>query len=113
MNNWDITSFEHATELAVAKTKATGNLHLPVDHGNSTSPRYSVTVAPKVGDFVSEAINGDYYPDGKIVRITKTWTCVTDSGKRFRRVKQSACWKIERGYTVMVNGHINRLNPEF
>jgi hypothetical protein len=114
---WDIETFEQATQWAADKTESTGVLHLPVDRGDSTSPRYTITPAPIVGEFVSEVINGDYYPDSKIVRITKAWTCITESGKRFRRVKSTACWKIEGGYTVMVagmvEGNLDRLNPEF
>ena len=112
MDNWNIKSFEHATELAAAETKATGKLHIACDRGEYCAPRYYVAPVPVVGEEVSYAINGDYYPCGVVTSVSKTLKKITTSeGKSFYRSKLSGVWK--SGYVSLVSGHINRLNPEF
>jgi len=112
MNHWNIKSFEHATELAAAQTQATGKLHIACDRGPSCSPRFHVEPAPVVGEAVSYAFNGDYYPCGVITSISKTMKKITTSeGRVFYRRKQTAVWK--DSIWCMVSGHINRWNPEF
>ena len=113
MNNWNIKSFEHATELAAAQTQATGKLYIACDRGECCSPRFHVEPAPVVGEEVSIGFNGDYYPCGVITSISKTMKKITTSeGKVFYRKRQMAVWKAD-GIWCMVNGHINRWNPEF
>jgi hypothetical protein len=112
MDNWDIKSFEHATELAAAETQATGKQHIACDRGDHCAPRYSVAPVPVVGEEVSYAFNGDYYPCGVITAISKTLKKITTSeGKVFYRKRQTDVWK--SGIWSLVDGHINRLNPEF
>ena len=88
---------------------ATGE-SLPVDAGEWCSPRFDVIEAPAVGEFVTKAFNGDYYPEGEIVKITATWQIKTSAGKIFRRHKNSACWKDSNGYG-MISGHHDERNP--
>lgn len=112
MNNWNIKSFDHATELAVAETQATGKLHIACDRGEWCSPRYYVAPVPVVGEPVSYAFNGDYYPCGVITKISKTLQKITTSdGKVFFRKRKTDVWK--SSIWSLVNGHIERQNPEF
>lgn len=91
----------------------TGETYIAVDNGSNVSPRFDVTEIPKVGDAVSFAFNGDYYPDGHVVKISKTLKVIeTSSGKRYYRVKQTGCWKHNRMWSL-VKGHIDQRNPSF
>lgn len=113
IDNWNIKSFEHATELAAAETQSTGKLHIACDRGEYCSPRYYVAPAPVVGEEVSYAFNGDYYPCGVITAISKTLKKVTTSeGRVFYRKRQTGTWKSD-GMWCLVNGHISERNPEF
>jgi hypothetical protein len=44
INRNDITSLAHAEEIAQDATELTGNLHIGVDRGSSTSPRFDVVL---------------------------------------------------------------------
>ena len=111
--SWNIKSFEHATELAAAETQSTGKLHIACDRGESCSPRYYVAPVPAIGEEVSYAFNGDYYPCGVITAISKTLKKITTSeGKVFYRRRQTGSWVMDSTWSL-VNGHINRWNPEF
>jgi hypothetical protein len=113
IDNWNIKSFEHATELAAAETQSTGKLHIACDRGESCSPRYYVAPVPAIGEEVSYAFNGDYYPCGVITAISKTLKKITTSeGKVFYRRRQTGSWVMDSTWSL-VNGHINRWNPEF
>lgn len=110
-NDWK--SFERVTEIAAQLTEATGVTYLPTDSGPNVSPRYDVIAAPVVGAEVSKAFNGDYYPEGVIVSISKTFKRVeTSTGAVFFRRKNSGAW-IENGTWCMVEGHVSRMNPSF
>lgn len=113
VNRW--ASFEEAEDIAAQATELTGDLHLACDRSRYVSPRYVVVRAPKVGDKVSYAFNGDYYPDGVIRHVTKT-TCrvvKTDTGRTYYRRKLGAGWKMQGGTWSLVPGHISRYNREF
>lgn len=110
-NDW--RTLERATEVAEAVTEFTGELYIPVDRGAYTSPRFDVIRAPKVGDKVSYAFNGDSRPCGEIVKISPTMKKITTSdGKEFYRRGQSASW-INNGTWSMIQGHHNERNPSF
>lgn len=110
----DFKNFQRAVEIAEQITAATGELYLPVDNTANVSPRYDVIRAPAVGDEVSYAFNGDYYPCGKIVKISPTYKKITtDTGNTFYRTRlNSANWKMD-GTWSLVRGHIERQNPCF
>ena len=94
-------------------TLKTDEHHMMVDRGPSTDPRYTVIRTPKVGDPVSRAFNGDYYPDGEIARISPTFKVITTTtGTRFYRHGQSALW-LANGMWSMVRGHRDERNPSF
>ena len=113
MNNWNIKSFEHTTELASAQTQVTGKLHIACDRGEYCSPRFHIEAAPVVGEEVSYAFNGDYYPCGTIAAISKSLKLVTTStGRKFYRRGQSGAW-LNNGMWSLVSGTHSRLNPEF
>ena len=69
---------------------------------------------PEVGEEVSRGFNGDYYPCGKIVRISKSYgKIVTEDGTVFiRQKKNPVCWLYNK-YSSMVPGRIDERNPHF
>lgn len=107
-NDWH--TFDAAKEVA-AKLGAD---YLAIDAGVHVSPRYDVIKMPKVGDKVSYAFNGDYYPCGEIKSVSKFphRVIVTTEGQKFYRRGDSGSWKYNRTWSL-VQGHISRLNPEF
>lgn len=108
--------FLFAQQIADGASKLAGRAFLATDAGDHVSPRYDVIEAPKVGDDVSRAFNGDYYPVGKIVAIHKNYRRIVVDGDRgrliFSRRKESGAW-VNKGMWSLVPGVINRLNPEF
>lgn len=113
MNNWNIKSLDHAAELAVAETESTGKLHIACDRGASCSPRYYVAAVPAVGDPVSYAFNGDYYPCGSVAAVSKTLKKITTTeGQVFYRRRLTGSWVMDSTWSLVI-GHIERLNPEF
>jgi len=87
--------------------------YIATDAGRSCSPRYDVISRPQVGDEVSYAFNGDYYPDGTITKISPTLKKITtDTGSTFYRVRQTGSWK-KNGTWSLVHGHIDKRNPSF
>lgn len=112
-SRWDWTSHAEVVALAEQLTKLTGKLYLGTDAGESTSPRFDVKEAPRLGDKVSRSFNGDSYPCGEIVKITPTWQITTSDGTKFRRYKESGGWRqAGRGFW-MVGGHLDERNPHF
>lgn len=111
----DFQSLEDAQLVADGATKFTGEQHFAIDQGSNHYPRYDVIRAPAVGDEVSYAFNGDYYPAGKINKISKTHRRVsTDAGQTFfRRSPTKGSWVLKGGTFSMVHGTHNRWNPEF
>lgn len=113
MTRRDIKSVEHAAEIAESAQKATGKTYLPIDSGSGVWPRFDVIEAPAVGDDVSYAFNGDYYPCGQIKSISASFRLIiTTEGQKFYRRRESACWKYN-GVWSMVDGHHSELNPSF
>lgn len=112
-NDW--RSLDAAKVVATKATAFSGKLHLAVDRGAHTSPRYDVIEAPAVGDEVSYAFNGDYYPAGKINRVSASLNRIaTDAGHVFYRTgKDSGRWVRAGGTWSMVAGTHDRRNPEF
>lgn len=112
---WDFKTFDVAEMIAAeAMALNDGNVYIAVDGGRSISPRYDVIRAPAVGDEISYAFNGDYYPDGKIKRISKTRKKITsDTGRTYYRTDEhSGCWRSD-GTWSMVQGHVDKRNPCF
>lgn len=106
-NDWH--TFEAAKEVAAAL----GPKYVATDAGGGVSPRYDVQELPQIGDKVSYAFNGDYYPCGVIASISKSLKVITtDEGHKFYRKRETGCWKYD-GTWSLVQGHISRLNPEF
>ncbi len=113
-SRWDWKSLTTAQEVADKLNEKAGELrYIATDAGVHVSPRYDVIELPKVGDKVSYAFNGDYYPCGVVTKISKTLRKIsTSEGRDFYRVRQTGCWK-NNGTWSLVPGHISRLNPEF
>jgi len=113
MTRHDFKSMDQAGEIAKSATEVTGKLYLPVDAGSGVWPRFDVIEAPAVGDEVSYAFNGDYYPCGTIKSISASFRLITTTeGQKFYRRRESACWKYN-GVWSMVDGHREELNPSF
>lgn len=110
-NDW--TSKEEVDTLAAKLTEVTGDLYLGLASGGCVRPQFDIFKAPKVGDEVSMGFNGDYYPCGKIVSISKTLRkIVTDNGTTFWRRGQGARW-LNCGTFAMIPGVHNERNPSF
>jgi hypothetical protein len=112
LNRNDIRNFHEAYLLAESATKLSGKRYIPTDAGEHVAPRFDVKEAPAVGDLVSHSFNGDSYPDGVIVKISKTLKVVTTStGKRYHRRGLTGSW-VNNGWSL-VPGHRYTQNPHF
>lgn len=116
LNRNDIDTLDVAERLAASATKNLGRLFIPTDATESTSPRYDVIEAPRVGDEVSKTFNGDYYPCGKIVSISKSLHIITtfEAGfkvLRFYRRKMTGSWIQSGGTWTLVPGVLDERNP--
>lgn len=113
-NRNDIVSMQHAVELA----QTTGGKYMAIDSGPNVSPRFDIIETPKVGDDCSKAFNGDYYPVGKIVKVSgDDLRVITVDGPRgvlrFYRKGQSGRWVQTGGTWGLVAGVHNDWNREF
>lgn len=113
----DICSFEDAQEIAQQANALTHPYpveFIAVDRGQGCWPQYDVVTAPRVGDKISRTLNGDYYPDGEIVKISgqNNRIVTTSTGRRYYRRGLSNTWLADKHWALAV-GHIDRLNPEF
>ena len=93
-----------------------GKVFLPVDRGSWVSPRYTVIeFGFQVGDEVSMGFNGDFYPEGKIAKISNDYRIVTlENGKRFFRTghKLGESWRYDKTW-YLVPGIRDERNPSF
>ena len=112
-NRWDWASFQEVTRLASYITAMSGKTYVAVDNGNGCSPRYDVQRAPAIGDEVSYGFNSDYYPDGVVVKVSKTLQVTTSTGSTYRRRGNSGSWCKPGGTWSLVMGHIYEQNPHF
>lgn len=109
----DWNSFEQVKQIARLLSLNTRTTYLAVDEGPNVSPRFDIIEPPKVGDKVSYGFNGDYYPDGEIIKITKTWQITTSTGNRYLRYRNTSTWLRTGGTWALVPGHRNERNPSF
>jgi hypothetical protein len=113
---WNFRTFADA-EMMAAKANALndGETYIATDAGPNVSPRYDVKTLPKVGQEVSYAFNGDYYPCGKIVSVGKgpKATVKTSTGEVFYRRKLTGGWLKKGGTWWLVMGTHAKLNPSF
>ncbi len=113
LDRYALESFEDAEKEAARRTEETGDLHVACDRSEYVWPRYSVVRAPQVGDEVSYGFNGDTYPDGVIVKVSKTLKKVTtDSGRTYYRRRKTGSW-VSGGTWSLVAGHISTYNRSF
>lgn len=103
-------------QLADSASKLDGKAYIAADSGPNVSPRYDVIEAPKIGDEVSKAFNGDFYPVGRVVAIQKNYRRIRVEGPRgpmiFCRRGESGAW-LNKGMWSLVPGSISQWNPEF
>lgn len=114
-SRWDWKDLDTAQQIAEGATKLTGRLHIGIDNGPCVSPRFDIMEAPAVGDEVSYAFNGDYYPDGVITSVTKGSLKVvrTSTGSTYYRRRNTGNWKKAGGTWSLVPGHRTDKNPSF
>lgn len=108
-SDWDLSTMAEAEVEADRRMDREGGRWVAVDRGPHVSPRYGVARVPGVGEPVSRGLNGDTYPDGVVVRVTRT-QIVTDTGHVYRRRGLTGSWK--HGHWCLVEGHERRWNPE-
>lgn len=109
----DMKEFGDAERIAEQATKLTGTRYIAIDNGGGMWPRFDVIEAPVVGASVSYCFNGDYYPDGEIVHVTKgTLRQIrTSTGNVYYRRGNSGRWVMKGGTWSLVNGHRDERNP--
>lgn len=108
-----VDSWKEAEELAASLTSLLDAVYLPYDMGEYHSPRFGVVKLPKIGDLVSKGFNGDYYPEGTVVSISKSYKKIsTSTGVHFYRFRQTRSW-VSHGTWGMVRGHVSERNPSF
>lgn len=107
----DLMNLEQATMVAAQMSAALNELHVPTDSGPHCYPRYSVTRVPQVGDLVSYSFNGDSYPDGEVVAVTKTLQVKTSGGHTYRRKRETGSWVRPGGTWSLIRGHVSERNP--
>jgi hypothetical protein len=106
-NDW--TSRAQVDGIARYLTAMTGDLYV----GTERNAEFDIVRAPKVGDEVSYAFNGDCYPDGTIVKVSKTLIVETSTGKTYRRHRDTGAWLQTGGTWSLINGHVYEQNPSF
>lgn len=79
-----------------------------VDYGPNCSPRWDVVRDFQVDEFVSRGFNGDYYPEGVVVKKTRT-SFTTSTGLTFRK-NRAGFYLYDRMWAA-VHGHKNERNP--
>lgn len=110
----DFKSYDEVVDVAAKVSELTGKQFIGFDDGEWTSHRFGIMEPPKVGDEVSYGFNGDAYPCGTIVKITKGWRVTTSTGKVFNRSRKiRSNWLMVGGTWSLLQGHISRQNPEF
>lgn len=109
----DWKSLKQVNRIARLLTATTGKRYLGVDEGSSVYPRFDIIEPFQIGDRVSCAFNGDYYPDGRIVKITPSFQITTNTGNRYLRIGNTSRWRKVGGTWILVPGHISSLNPSF
>jgi hypothetical protein len=98
---------------AEAVAAQAGAEYMAIDNGSNVWPRFDVIRAPRVGDAVSMAFNGDSYPDGEITSISASGRLVTTStGAKYYRRKLTGRW-VKGGTWTLSQGHHERRNPSF
>jgi hypothetical protein len=108
-NDWK--TLARAEELAAQLTASTGATYLATDAGPNCSPRYDVIEVPMIGAEVSRYFNGDGYPAGTIVKISRTFKRIeTSEGVVFFRRGKTGSW-VNDGTWSMVAGRVNDRNP--
>ena len=113
-DHWDWNLIQQVEKVAAKATECFGKLYLPTERSGVGRDRFNIVEAPVVGDEVSYAFNGDSYPDGTIVSVSKSFKKITTStGNVYFRSKNSGCWLKSGGTWSMVAGHVRKQNPEF
>jgi len=111
---WNLKTFADAEVLAEQVSKEKGYVHLAYDYGTNVSPRYGIVAPPKVGEDISYAFNGDYYPDGQVKSVSANCRVITTTGGHtFYRRLRTPNWKMAGGTWFLVKGHRNDKNPCF
>ncbi len=116
---WDWNSWERVHYIAGKLNETAGKVvYLATDAGDCVRPRYDIIEAPAVGDKISYSFNGDSYPDGEIVKISKDYRIVTSStgSKYYRRIRDGrpgGAWVKTGGTWSMIKGHVSEWNREF
>jgi hypothetical protein len=94
----------------------TGVEHIIFNSADESWPFWEVSRLPQIGDEISYGFNGDSYPCGTIVKISKTMKKITGSGGdtfyRSPKPRQQSTWRKHKTWT-MTFGHTEKRNPSF
>lgn len=108
-------SYDEALALAAALTARFDFPFIAEDRGESCHPRFAVIQGWQIGEPVSYAFNGDYYPCGFITKMTERKIEATDHNghvRAFFRRRLTGSWR-HSGTWGLVHGWHNDQNPEF
>ncbi len=111
-NDWK--TFEAAEKVAAQLNEVEGyQRFIPTDAGPHCSPQYDICEIPKVGDKVSKSFNGDSYPEGEIVSISKSLKVIkTSTGLSFYRRRLTGAL-VNHDTWSLIPGHHFEQNPSF
>ncbi len=113
VEGFESSDAEEAKRFAQSMTDFGNVIYMSYKQDGYSDRPYRVKPAPQIGDFVSYAFNGDYYPDGEIVAISASFRRIkTESGNVYWRNKEAYQWKYEKTWS-MVKGHHDERNPSF
>lgn len=112
-DRWSWNSFAQVEKIAAELSENTSKKYIATDAGLSCFPRYGVMEMYLIGDGVSISFNGDSYPAGTIVSISKCNKIImTDTGKKFLRRKSTGSW-VNNSFWFLRIGHHSEQNPSF
>ncbi|USN15123.1 hypothetical protein LESZY_00890 [Brevundimonas phage vB_BpoS-Leszy] len=121
-----LQDYQVAIEAAKDATDMTKVPHWAEDRGAYVSPRYAIVRAFQIGEPVSYGYNGDSYPCGRIVSMSKTAPVSSGVGPRiitvqdhngnrrkFWRHRLTGSWREAGGGFSLQHGWHNDRNPSF
>ena len=108
----EIKDFATVEKYAKQLTEVIGKKIIAIDR-DRVYPRFTIMEMYEIGDPVSYAFNGDYYPDGHIVKISPSLMITTSTGKKYRRYKTTGTWLQPGGTWRLIDGHHDDKNMSF
>lgn len=108
--DWHDYSAEQMDALAEEVSEYMGRPFVAVERDGY--PKNDIVPVPRVGDPISYGFNGDYYPCGRISRVSPTGKVITSTqGHKFYRRGKTSKWRYNKFWSL-VRGHISEWNAD-